>query len=124
MADDLLGHELEEWLPMEPAKGPPLPRFLVIYWPWYEEKPPGTYRLTVFKVGNGTVTPGSGDYEAGSTVTLTATPDTGATFDHWSGDASGTDPVVDIEMTSDKEVTANFVGGPAFEREPIIITWE
>jgi len=32
--------ELENWLPMEFAKGPPLPRFLGIYWPWYEEKPP------------------------------------------------------------------------------------
>jgi len=30
--------ELENWLPMEPAKGPPLPRFLNIFWPWY--KPP------------------------------------------------------------------------------------
>jgi len=30
--------EIENWLPMEPALGPPLPRFLSIYWPWY--KPP------------------------------------------------------------------------------------
>lgn len=30
--------ELENWLPMEPAMGPPLPRFLNIFWPWY--KPP------------------------------------------------------------------------------------
>lgn len=30
--------ELENWLPMEPAMGPPLPRFLNILWPWY--KPP------------------------------------------------------------------------------------
>ena len=28
----------EEWLPMEPQKGPPLPKSLQIYWPWY--KPP------------------------------------------------------------------------------------
>ena len=32
--------ELENWLPMEPAKGPPLPKFLNIFWPWYKEKPP------------------------------------------------------------------------------------
>lgn len=41
---------LENWMPMEPAKGPPLPSFLGLYWPWYtpalppvappEEKPP------------------------------------------------------------------------------------
>lgn len=30
--------ELENWFPMEPQLGPPLPRFLSIYWPWY--KPP------------------------------------------------------------------------------------
>jgi len=30
--------ELENWLPMELTKGPPLPKFLSIYWPWY--KPP------------------------------------------------------------------------------------
>jgi len=124
MDGDFLGHELEEWLPMPPAEGPPFPRFLCIRWPWVTPPPPGTYRLTVFRVGNGTVEPGSGDYEAGSTVTLTAIPDTGATFDHWSGDATGTDPVVNILMDRDKEVTANFVGGPPIEREPIIIEWE
>ncbi|MBA7639598.1 hypothetical protein ES703_47257 [subsurface metagenome] len=115
--------ELEDWMPMPPDMGPPLPRWLVLYWPWYE-KPPGTYRLVVFRVGNGTVTPGSGDYEAGSTVTLTAVPDAGAVFDHWEGDATGTDPVVNILMDGDKEVTAHFVGGPEVDREPIIIIWE
>ena len=78
--------ELEDWMPMPPDMGPPLPRWLVIYWPWYEEKPPGTYRLTVFRVG--------------------------------------TDPVVNILMDGDKEVTAHFVGGPEVDREPIIIIWE
>lgn len=124
MPDDFLGHELEDWLPMEPTKGPPLPRFLVIFWPWYTPPPPGTYRLTVFRVGNGTVEPGSGDYDAGSTVTLTAIPDTGAIFDHWEGDATGTDPVIDVLMTSDKSVTAHFIGGPPIEREEIEIIWE
>lgn len=28
--------KLENWLPMEPAMGPPLPRFLNIFWPWYK----------------------------------------------------------------------------------------
>jgi len=32
--------ELENWLPMEPQLGPPLPRFLNIYWPWYKPAPP------------------------------------------------------------------------------------
>jgi len=109
---------------MPPDMGPPLPRFLVIYWPWYKEKPPDTYRLTIFRVGNGIVTPGSGDYEAGATVSLTAVPDTGAVFDHWEGAATGTSPTVDILMISDKEVTAHFVGGEPGGREPIEIIWE
>ncbi|KKN87081.1 hypothetical protein LCGC14_0263510 [marine sediment metagenome] len=116
--------EAEDLIPMPPAMGPPLPRFLQIYWPWFSPPPPGTYRLTVFRVGNGIVTPGSGDYEAGAMVTLTAVPDTGAVFDHWSGDATGTNPGVGILMDRNKEVTAHFVGGPPVEREPIEITWE
>lgn len=30
---------LQEWYPMEPTVGPPLPRWLGIYWPWYKMKP-------------------------------------------------------------------------------------
>jgi len=116
--------ELENLMPMPPEQGPPLPRFLQIYWPWYEERPPETFRLVVFRVGNGTVTPGSGDFGAGSTVTLTAAPDTGAVFDHWEGDATGTSPTVGILMDRDKEVTAVFTGGEPGGREPIIIEWE
>ena len=29
-----LGHPLLSWLPCPPWLGPPLPRFLQIYWPW------------------------------------------------------------------------------------------
>lgn len=45
MPDEFLGHTAEEWEPMEPQKGPPLPKFLKIYWPWYkaEEAPPTVY---------------------------------------------------------------------------------
>lgn len=42
MDDQFLGHELEEWYPMEPQYGPPLPRFLNIYWPWYKAPTPPT----------------------------------------------------------------------------------
>lgn len=33
---------LEDWFPMSPLKGPPLPAFLDIFWPWVteEEMPP------------------------------------------------------------------------------------
>lgn len=46
MADDFLGYELEEWKPASPQVGPPLPRWMGIYWPWYA--PPGAE----FKVNN------------------------------------------------------------------------
>jgi len=39
MPDDFLGYELEDWLPQEPSKGPPLPKWLGITWPWVA--PPG-----------------------------------------------------------------------------------
>ena len=39
--------EIEDWLPMEPQLGPPLPKFLNIYWPW--SKPPKGFTL---KLGN------------------------------------------------------------------------
>lgn len=40
MADDLLGHELEEWAPASPLVGPPLPKWMGITWPWYEAEAP------------------------------------------------------------------------------------
>jgi len=42
-------------------------------------------------------------------VTVTAAPATGYAFDHWSGDASGSQTSVIIYMDSVKDVTANFV---------------
>lgn len=32
--DDFLGYTTEEWYPMSPVKGPPLPSWMEIYWPW------------------------------------------------------------------------------------------
>lgn len=43
--------KLEDWLPQEPNQGPPLPRLLGIFWPWY--KPPGAE----FKVSNLVISP-------------------------------------------------------------------
>lgn len=40
MATEILGHTLEEWSPMSPTKGPPLPEFLNQYWPWYKAGTP------------------------------------------------------------------------------------
>ncbi|WP_442267568.1 InlB B-repeat-containing protein [Tenacibaculum sp. ZS6-P6] len=60
--------------------------------------------------GSVTATPnsGTGAYDDGSVITLTATPDAGYEFTGWSGDASGTTNPLDITMDADKTVTATF----------------
>ncbi|MFY7709108.1 InlB B-repeat-containing protein, partial [Tenacibaculum sp. MEBiC07804] len=60
--------------------------------------------------GSVTVAPnsGTGTYDDGSVLTLTATPDAGFEFTGWSGDASGTTNPLNITMDADKTVTANF----------------
>ncbi len=44
----------------------------------------------------------------GNTLNLEAQPDQNWEFDSWSGDLSGTDPLQNITMDQDKEVTATF----------------
>ena len=57
MASEILGHELEDWIPQEPWQGPPLPEFLNIYWPWY--KPPGAeFRVSDLVISPTEVNPG------------------------------------------------------------------
>ncbi len=69
-------------------------------------------RTLTLNATNGSVTaapnPGTGSYDDGSVVTLTATPDAGYEFTGWSGDASGTTNPLNITMDADKTVTANF----------------
>jgi uncharacterized repeat protein (TIGR02543 family) len=69
-----------------------------------------TYTLTtnIIPSGAGSVSPSGGVYESGVQVTLKASPASGYTFDHWSGNASGTTSGITITMDSDKSVTANF----------------
>ncbi|PIU56586.1 MAG: hypothetical protein COS88_02675, partial [Chloroflexi bacterium CG07_land_8_20_14_0_80_51_10] len=76
--------------------------------------PPVKYALTVAvdPIGSGTVTLSpvqpAGGYDVGTVVTLTARANVGYTFDHWSGDASGTSAATTVTMNSDKNVTAHF----------------
>lgn len=65
MDDEFLGHELEEWHPQEPTKGPPFPRWLQIFWPWY--KPTAAQ----FKVSNLVIAPP--EVGIGETVTISCT---------------------------------------------------
>ncbi|MCX6121918.1 MAG: FG-GAP-like repeat-containing protein [Ignavibacteriales bacterium] len=68
-----------------------------------------TYTLAVTAV-NGTVTknPDQVNYNYGSTITLTATPNQGYTFTGWSGDTSGSTNPLTLTMNGNKKITANF----------------
>jgi hypothetical protein len=71
--------------------------------------PPTTYTLTV-NASNGSVSksPNQSSYASGTSVSLTASPDSSYQFDNWSGAASGSNSTVTVTMNSNKTVTANF----------------
>lgn len=76
-----------------------------------------SYSLGVTNNGHGTVTSSpagilcgascTGSFNAGTSVTLTATPDSGYRFSGWSGSCTGTDPCV-LNMTQNQSVSATF----------------
>ena len=86
--------------------------------------PPSNYNLSIVKFGTGTGNISSspagiycgsactGAYTSGSTVTLTATPDSGHSFSGWSGGVcSGTGTCV-VTMNADTTITATFAPPP------------
>jgi len=72
------------------------------------------YTLTISKVGEGSVTEElissgrSTDYDSGSTVKLTAIPESGWSFLSWTGDFDGTDNPIEVNISEAKSITANF----------------
>jgi len=74
---------------------------------------PIQYTLTtsVDPSGSGSISlnPSGGTYDEGTVVTITANPNAGYEFDHWSGDASGTNPTINITMNENKSIIAYFV---------------
>lgn len=75
---------------------------------------PSTYTLTLVNT-NGTVTksPNQTTFNSGTSVTLTAHPNSGYHFVSWSGDVSSALSSITITMDSNKNITANFAS-PAF----------
>jgi len=59
--------------------------------------------------GQGSVDPSISTFHDGDTVTITAEPASGWSFDYWNGDASGNENPITITMDSDKTVYAYFV---------------
>jgi len=71
---------------------------------------PEEYTLDVNTMGQGTVDiePEQDSYLEGTEVELEATPDSGWTFQEWTGDYEGTESQISIVMEDDYEITANF----------------
>lgn len=70
---------------------------------------PITYSLnTIALDGSVTRSPDLASYILGTSVTLTAVPNTGYQFSGWSGDLTGTINPVNITMDGNKTITANF----------------
>ncbi|MBQ7192532.1 MAG: hypothetical protein IJS00_06665 [Paludibacteraceae bacterium] len=80
----------------------------------YFVAPDATERtITINTIGNGTAV-GDGGYYDGVPAFLTATPDDGATFDHWengSGENVSTDNPYQFTVSGDATYTAVFSGG-------------
>jgi hypothetical protein len=67
-----------------------------------------TVTITIDPVDSGNVVITPPPYHYGDAVTLTAKPNTGYLFDHWSGDASGSIATTNITIDENKSVTAHF----------------
>jgi len=57
----------------------------------------------------GTVRPGSGTFDTGSTAMFTVTPNSGYRFNNWGGDASGNTTPLNLTVNGNKILTANFI---------------
>ena len=75
-----------------------------------EEVPPVTYTLTtqVTPEGAGTITPSSGTYDEGESVTISATSSANYNFKQWTGTGSGTVNPLTFKIISNTNITAEF----------------
>ncbi len=80
----------------------------------FSELEPTQYTLSITINGSGIVMVNDSEYtdpllfDEGTTVSLTASPDEGYQFDQWGGDASGSNPQLQLVMDGNKNISANF----------------
>lgn len=67
------------------------------------------YQLTITTTDGGSVSPGSGYYEAGSSVALTATPRPFHYFEGWAGAISSLENPLQLAIHGDMEITPRFL---------------
>ena len=71
----------------------------------------GQYQLTVITGTNGSVSSSGGTYNAGTSISITASPDNGYGFVNWtdsSGNELSTNSTYTFNITSDTTITANY----------------
>lgn len=66
-------------------------------------------QTTVEPTNTGSISPSSGEYEEGKALSIEAVANDGYVFTGWSGDADGDSNPLTVTMTSNKNITANFV---------------
>ena len=67
-----------------------------------------TVHVTSNIPNGGTVSPGSGTYDAGTSITLNATPANGYRFLNWGTDATGSSSSLNLLINGNKNITAKF----------------
>jgi unsaturated rhamnogalacturonyl hydrolase len=82
---------------------------------------PKQYRLQIYSDFNGSISTSTNElYQSeGTSVTVTATPNSGYKFSHWSGDASGTNAILTVTMDSHKHIKANFISMATSEKTTV-----
>jgi len=81
-----------------------------------KESAAAVYTLTLQTNGSGAITrnPTNSVYPAGSVVTITGTPAAGWYFTAWTGDENSTANPLNVTMSSNKVITANFQPLPTY----------
>jgi len=77
---------------------------------YFSEKQQYTVTVSADPTGGGIVTlkPSGGTYDVGNNIAVTAIPNNGYRFDHWSGDVTGTQNPVVLTIDGDKTIVAHF----------------
>ena len=83
--------------------------------------PPGSFTVSIAILGLGTTFPARGQYtlEAGTVLTILATPDAGGEFVRWDGDVTGATPLLVVQVNSDLSIVAIFAEVAPTEPPPL-----